>query len=100
MDKGHSKPAPTHDIQGVRLYLSQPHAVQSQWIGQREILKQLLACWLVVDDKDLPLTPRLVGTPGIGKTTLGMAGCHTIPLAELLDLLHRQSITCQVQKAI
>ena len=64
----------TRDIQGVRLHLSQPHAVQSQWIGQREILKQLLACWLVVDDKDLPLTPRLIGTPGIGKTTLAMAG--------------------------
>src|SRR6202044_3757166 len=29
---------------------------------------------LVVDDKDLPLTPRLIGTPGIGKTTLAMAG--------------------------
>src|SRR3954453_10193280 len=62
------------EIQGVRLTLSQPHPAASQWIGQREILKQLLACWLVVDDKDLPLTPRLIGTPGIGKTTLGMAG--------------------------
>ena len=48
----------------------------SQWIGQGEILKQLLACWLVVDESDLPLTPRLVGTPGIGKTTLGMAGAE------------------------
>src|SRR6266566_5033816 len=63
-------------IQGVTLHLSQPHAVQSQWIGQREILKQLLACWLVVDERDLPLTPRLIGTPGIGKTTLGMAGAQ------------------------
>src|SRR5213080_2727264 len=63
-------------IQGVTLHLSQPHAAQSQWIGQKEILKQLLACWLVVDEKDLPLTPRLVGTPGIGKTTLGMAGAQ------------------------
>src|SRR4051812_42026234 len=61
-------------IQGVTLHLSQPHAVESQWIGQGEILKQLLACWLVVDEKDLPLTPRLVGSPGIGKTTLGMSG--------------------------
>src|SRR3954471_15201476 len=62
------------DIQGVRLHLSQPHDAAQQWIGQREILKQLLACWLVVDDKALPLTPRLIGTPGIGKTTLAMAG--------------------------
>jgi MoxR-like ATPase len=61
-------------IQGVTLHLSQAHNSDSQWIGQREILKQLLACWLVVDERDLPLTPRLAGTPGIGKTTLGMAG--------------------------
>ncbi len=63
-------------IDDVQLHLSQPHDASGQWIGQREILKQLLACWLVVDDKDLPLTPRLVGTPGIGKTQLGMAGAH------------------------
>ena len=35
-------------IQGVTLHLSQPHNAETQWIGQREILKQLLACWLVV----------------------------------------------------
>src|SRR3954454_14939439 len=68
---------PTVQIQGVNLHLSQPHDVQQQWIGQKEILKQLLACWLVVDEKDLPLTPRLIGSPGIGKTTLGMAGAQT-----------------------
>ncbi|MCA9080112.1 MAG: AAA family ATPase, partial [Planctomycetaceae bacterium] len=33
-------------------------------------------CWLVVDEGDLPLAPRLVGSPGIGKTTLGMAGAR------------------------
>src|SRR3954468_14606098 len=66
----------TVQIQGVTLHLSQPHAAEAQWIGQKEILKQLLACWLVVDERDLPLTPRLVGTPGIGKTTLGMAGAR------------------------
>ncbi len=58
----------------MRLHLAQPHDFATEWIGQREILKQLLACWLVVDDRDLPLTPRLVGFPGIGKTTLAMAG--------------------------
>jgi MoxR-like ATPase len=47
---------------------------RAQWIGQRDVLKQLLACWLVVDQEDLPLThPRLVGVPGIGKTALAMA---------------------------
>jgi len=66
------------EIDGVGLTLSQPHAIDSQWIGQGEILKQLLACWMVVGEKDLPLTPRLVGPPGIGKTALAMAGAKTL----------------------
>jgi hypothetical protein len=61
------------EINDVRLHLSQPDPSEGEWIGQREILQQLLACWLVVDARDLPLSPRLVGAPGIGKTTLGIA---------------------------
>jgi MoxR-like ATPase len=64
------------DIDGVRLHLSRPDSSPGEWIGQREILKQLLACWLVVDEADRPLSPRLVGMPGIGKTTLGMAAAR------------------------
>lgn len=64
------------EVQGVQLHLSQPHQFSGQWIGQSEILKQILACWLVVDEKDMPLTPRLVGTPGIGKTALAMAAAE------------------------
>jgi MoxR-like ATPase len=60
-------------IQDVELHLASPHELDGQWIGQSEVLKQVLACWLVVDDKDLPLTPRLVGAPGIGKTALATA---------------------------
>ena len=62
------------EITGVNLKLSQPHDASGEWIGQHEILNQLLACWVVVDEIDLPLTPRIVGTPGIGKTALAMAG--------------------------
>lgn len=64
------------DIDGIHLKLSHPHDATGEWIGQTEILKQLLACWVVVDDQDLPLTPRLVGVPGIGKTVLAMAGAR------------------------
>ncbi|HUG93017.1 MAG TPA: AAA family ATPase, partial [Planctomycetaceae bacterium] len=63
-------------IDGVTLHLGRPDPSPGQWIGQREVLKQLLACWIVVDAKDLPLTPRLLGTPGIGKTTLAIAGAR------------------------
>ncbi|MBX3421222.1 MAG: AAA family ATPase [Pirellulaceae bacterium] len=61
------------EIQGVQLRLAAPLENRSKWIGQGEVLQQLLACWLVVDDQDLPLAPRLVGVPGIGKTALAMA---------------------------
>ena len=62
------------EINGVRLKLSPSQDGRGAWIGQKEILKQLLACWVVVDERDLPLTPRLIGPPGIGKTALAMAG--------------------------
>ena len=65
----HSK---TTVIDGITLNLSKPDTTKPEWIGQSEVLKQVLACWMVVSDKDLPLSPRIIGMPGIGKTTLGM----------------------------
>ena len=63
-------------IDGVSLSLS-PAVDQSQeWIGQGDVIRQLLACWLVVHEQDLPLSPRLIGPPGIGKTTLAMAAAR------------------------
>src|SRR5436190_1303948 len=41
-------------------------------------MEQLLACWLVIDDKDIPLSPRLIGKPGVGKTTLAYAAANII----------------------
>jgi MoxR-like ATPase len=61
-------------VDGVTLRLAQPMDTGQEWIGEREILKQLLACWLVIDARDLALSPRITGHPGIGKTTLAMAG--------------------------
>ena len=63
-------------IDGVRLKLAQPYEGPGQWIGQQEVLMQLLACWITVDAADLPLTPRLVGSPGVGKTQLAIAGAN------------------------
>ena len=66
----------TTKIGGVTLHLSEPDTSQGEWIGQAEVLRQVQACWLVVDERDLPLAPRLIGAPGIGKTTLGIAAAR------------------------
>jgi MoxR-like ATPase len=63
-------------IDNVELILSHPVKVAIEWIGQNEPLRQLLACWLTVAEGDLPLTPRVIGYPGIGKTTLAMAAAR------------------------
>ncbi len=61
------------EIDGVRLKLAHSYETQGQWIGQEEILMQLLACWIKLDEADYPLTPRLLGPPGVGKTQLAIA---------------------------
>lgn len=60
-------------LDGVELKLAHPYNSPGEWIGQAEILKQLQACWITVDESDLPLTPRLLGSPGVGKTQLAIA---------------------------
>ena len=63
----------TVTIDNVTIVLAHPVPADTDWIGQEEPMRQLLACWHIVSETDLPLTPRLIGHPGIGKTTLGMA---------------------------
>ena len=67
----------TTTIDSVELVLAHPVTSESKWIGQTEPMRQLLACWYVVSAIDLPLTPRLIGRPGTGKTTLAMAAAQT-----------------------
>jgi MoxR-like ATPase len=57
-------------IEGVELYVSEPDEVPLHWVGQEELVTQVLAAWLVLGKDDLPLSPRLLGKPGVGKTTL------------------------------
>jgi MoxR-like ATPase len=63
-------------IDQVSLRLARPLTLEQPWMGDREVLRQLLACWFVVDPKDVPLSPRIVGQPGVGKTTLAMAAAQ------------------------
>jgi MoxR-like ATPase len=41
-------------------------------------MRQLLAAWLVIDTQDLPMNPRLIGKPGVGKTTLAYAAAKRL----------------------
>lgn len=57
-------------IEGVEVHLSAPDQIPMTWVGQQDLVTQVLAAWLVLEEEDLPLNPRLVGKPGVGKTTL------------------------------
>jgi MoxR-like ATPase len=63
----------TVEIDGVILHLAHPDDLPVRWVGQEEMMRQLLAAWLVVNDQDVPMSPRLLGKPGVGKTTLAYA---------------------------
>ncbi len=63
----------TVTIEDVQLVLSHPEEFTMEWIGNQYYVKQLLAAWLMVDKQDQPLNPRVLGPPGIGKTTLACA---------------------------
>jgi len=65
-------------IEDVEITLARPTEWRVQWIGQEEVIRQLLAAWMVVDRKDLPFNPRLVGKPGVGKTTLGYSAARRL----------------------
>jgi len=63
-------------IDNVELALAHPLAAGAEWIGQSEPMRQILACWTVLDESDFPLTPRVIGYPGTGKTTLAIAAAR------------------------
>src|SRR6185436_4909188 len=63
----------TVNLDGVTLHLAHPDELEIRWVGQDELMKQLLAAWMIVDPRDVPMSPRLLGKPGVGKTTLAYA---------------------------
>jgi MoxR-like ATPase len=66
----------TVTIEGVTLHLAHPDELPVRWVGQKELMRELLAAWLVVEERDLPMNPRLLGKPGVGKTTLAYAAAR------------------------
>lgn len=71
-------------IEGVELHLCEPDEVPMSWVGQDELVTQVLAAWLVIGDDDFPLNPRLLGKPGVGKTTLAYHAGKTMGRAVYL----------------
>ena len=65
-------------IDGISLSLGHAAELPLKWIGQEEILRQLLAAWMVIDERDIPFNPRLIGKPGVGKTTLAYAAAKKL----------------------
>jgi MoxR-like ATPase len=66
------------NIEGITLYLSHPDDLPLDWVGRTDLIDQVLAAWLVIEEKDLPLNPRLIGKPGVGKTTLAYAAARRL----------------------
>ena len=60
-------------VEGIDLHLAHPDQLNVSWVGQEEAMRQLLAAWMVIDHRDVPMNPRLLGKPGVGKTTLAYA---------------------------
>jgi len=60
-------------ISDIELILSEPAQVDMKWVGSDDLINQMKAAWMVVDKDDLPLNPRILGKPGVGKTTLAYA---------------------------
>lgn len=65
-------------VEGVTLHLTHPDELPMTWVGQDELITQLLAAWSIVDPEDMPLNPRLLGKPGVGKTTLAYAAAKKL----------------------
>jgi len=63
----------TVNLEGVTLHLAHPDEIPIKWVGQDELVRQLQAAWLTIHEHDVPMTPRLLGKPGVGKTTLAYA---------------------------
>jgi MoxR-like ATPase len=64
------------NIDGVHLTLTAPDTHEAHWIDYNDYLRQLQAAWLRLSDDELPLNPRIVGEPGLGKTTLACAAAR------------------------
>jgi len=60
-------------VGGVELVLAAPDDHDVAWLDFDHSMQRLEAAWLRLSATEPPLTPRIVGEPGLGKTTLACA---------------------------
>ncbi|MBP7461523.1 MAG: AAA family ATPase [Candidatus Delongbacteria bacterium] len=60
-------------IDEIKLILAQPETTVVKWIGMPDYRDEVLACWTLLHADDLPMVPRILGKPGVGKTSLALA---------------------------
>jgi MoxR-like ATPase len=65
-------------VDDIPLLLARPADLPLSWVGREDLVHQLLAAWMVLDPGDRPMSPRLVGRPGVGKTTLAWAAAKRL----------------------
>lgn len=65
-------------VDGVELVLASPDEHESEWIDFGHSLQRLQAAWLRLSPNESPLNPRIVGEPGLGKTTLACAAARSL----------------------
>lgn len=65
-------------VEGIELHLAHPDELTVNWVGQEDAMRQLMAAWMVIDHRDLPMNPRLLGKPGVGKTTMAYAAARRL----------------------
>jgi MoxR-like ATPase len=64
-------------IKGVEIHLVEPPQLDVEWVGMKEPLTQLIAAWSD-DGIDPPMQPRILGKPGVGKTSLAITAAKTM----------------------
>jgi MoxR-like ATPase len=61
------------NVDGVDLTLASPDVHDTHWIDYNDYVRRLEAAWLRLSEIEIPLNPRIIGEPGLGKTTLACA---------------------------
>ena len=82
-------------IEGVEIHLTQPDEVPMKWVGQSDLVTQVLAAWIVIGDEDLRIAAQahcnhdpLLHPPA---EIVGISTKNTVRVGQANRFKHRQS---------